>query len=599
MLDSPKTATHSTAVGGPSAKSIAGKRQFWHWCVICEGAFTEIDSLFCSGVCGKFAHQRCLDRMMIPYGEDFTCLVCSSGDRLCMICGGGGEGITQCLLGSCRSFFHLKCAEKEFEAKSLIRQSGSKDKKNRTPSNLCPRHTCVTCGESNHVIPCIRCHKSFHVNCAPFGSTEISGGLLCSEHPTPKLTTALRTFKSSNLNKSAEILGLNFMINCAFDVFSLPLEFMEETKQLKSLEKQKDSFVEILDLADEIENCPVDNKMKKRQKLESVEKIKKSDNSLIKSDKSVQNPFKDFKTVTKNIYVSMPALKLSRVDDDSVCSCKIGSTCSEDECVNRMLHIECNPRSCPRGSDCKNQRLQKREHAPLQIINTDGKGYGAISKSDLNPGDLITEYCGEIIDEKTRDERLLDMEKAGDTKYYFFSIDSQTIIDAGRKGSLARFLNHSCNPNCIAQKWDVNGVTRVGIFAKQKINAGEELTYDYNFLGFWKDGKEHRCNCGASNCSGFFGKRPLKILITPTNKPNSSSSGKLKKPKQISDLALPQKMTGIKNFSAWMDHLLLSSHDPYSDIAASHNIYLVRNRQLVYEKYRSILSQFDYQTPSQ
>jgi histone-lysine N-methyltransferase NSD2 len=290
----------------------------------------------------------------------------------------------------------------------------------------------------------------------------------------------------------------------------------------------------------------------------------------------------------------MPAPKPARIDDDSICNCKPSAegNCGSNECMNRMLHIECNPRSCPCGESCKNQRIRKREHAPLQIVKTESKGNGAICTVDLNPGDLVTEYCGEIIDEKTRDERLLEMEKVGDTRYYFFSIDGQTIIDAGRKGSLARFLNHSCDPNCITEKWDVNGVTRVGIFAKQKIKAGEELTYDYNFLGFWKDGKEHRCNCGSNNCSGLFGKRPLKLSTSSSSgssdskKPSSQNSKKSKKQKKKDDLHLPQKISNVKNFSTWIEHLLANEVDPYAQIAESHNIYLTRNRQ---SGYRSIV----------
>jgi hypothetical protein len=55
---------------------------------------------------------------------------------------------------------------------------------------------------------------------------------------------------------------------------------------------------------------------------------------------------------------------------------------------------------------------------------------------------------------------------------------------AGLCGSEARFLNHSCDPNCEIEKWNVLGEWRVGIFAKHPIAAGQELTYDYNFEAF-------------------------------------------------------------------------------------------------------------------
>jgi hypothetical protein len=54
------------------------------------------------------------------------------------------------------------------------------------------------------------------------------------------------------------------------------------------------------------------------------------------------------------------------------------------------------------------------------------------------------------------------------------------LIDATQKGNSARFLNHSCEPNCCTQKWLVGSETRVGIFTQRQCKAGEELTYNYN-----------------------------------------------------------------------------------------------------------------------
>lgn len=54
------------------------------------------------------------------------------------------------------------------------------------------------------------------------------------------------------------------------------------------------------------------------------------------------------------------------------------------------------------------------------------------------------------------------------------------VIDATR-GSIARFVNHSCDPNCTMDQWHVSGKPRMALFAKREIMTGEELTYDYNF----------------------------------------------------------------------------------------------------------------------
>lgn len=95
------------------------------------------------------------------------------------------------------------------------------------------------------------------------------------------------------------------------------------------------------------------------------------------------------------------------------------------------------------------------------------------------------------------------------------TIDKDRIIDAGPRGNLMRFMNHNCDPNCETQKWTVNGDIRVGLFAKQDIAAGEELTFNYNLDCL---GNEKRpCLCGSPRCSGFIGVRP---------KGNDSDKGK-------------------------------------------------------------------------
>nr|CAB3487044.1 unnamed protein product [Digitaria exilis] len=88
---------------------------------------------------------------------------------------------------------------------------------------------------------------------------------------------------------------------------------------------------------------------------------------------------------------------------------------------------------------------------------------------------------------------------------YIIYLNADESIDATRKGSLARFINHSCQPNCETRKWNVLGEVRVGIFAKQDIPFGTELSYNYNFE--WYGGVMVQCLCGAASCSGFLGAK--------------------------------------------------------------------------------------------
>ncbi len=89
------------------------------------------------------------------------------------------------------------------------------------------------------------------------------------------------------------------------------------------------------------------------------------------------------------------------------------------------------------------------------------------------------------------------------------------IIDATR-GSIARFVNHSCEPNCRMVKWIVAGKPRMALFAGDRpIMTGEELTYDYNFDPFSAKNVQE-CRCGAENCRGVLGPKPKDKLKATT-----------------------------------------------------------------------------------
>jgi SET domain-containing protein len=86
--------------------------------------------------------------------------------------------------------------------------------------------------------------------------------------------------------------------------------------------------------------------------------------------------------------------------------------------------------------------------------------------------------------------------------YYFLNYSQGEVVDACQKGTKARFINHSCNPNCRIEKWTVGqeGEYRIAVFANREIAPGEELTYDYKFESF---GSAQPCLCGAENCRGM------------------------------------------------------------------------------------------------
>lgn len=129
--------------------------------------------------------------------------------------------------------------------------------------------------------------------------------------------------------------------------------------------------------------------------------------------------------------------------------------------------------------------------------------WGVFADEPIGAGDLVIEYRGEIIRNTVADKReklYAEMQVGSD---YMFRIDEDTVIDATFKGSLARFVNHSCDPNCYTQIIAVDGVKKIIIYAKRAVKQGEELCYDYKFP--MEESEEDRvaCHCGAAKCRRF------------------------------------------------------------------------------------------------
>ncbi|EEE57356.1 hypothetical protein OsJ_07493 [Oryza sativa Japonica Group] len=181
-------------------------------------------------------------------------------------------------------------------------------------------------------------------------------------------------------------------------------------------------------------------------------------------------------------------------------NCSADSTC-KDDCECRGLYMSCS-KNCHCSDMCTNKPFRKDKK--IKAVKTKRCGWGAISLEPLEKGDFIIEYVGEVINDATCEQRLWDMKRRGDKNFYMCEISKDFTIDATFKGNTSRFLNHSCDPNCKLEKWQVDGETRVGVFASRSIQVGEHLTYDYRFVHF---GEKVKCYCGAQNCQGYLGNQ--------------------------------------------------------------------------------------------
>ncbi|KAK9863723.1 hypothetical protein WJX84_008689, partial [Apatococcus fuscideae] len=125
--------------------------------------------------------------------------------------------------------------------------------------------------------------------------------------------------------------------------------------------------------------------------------------------------------------------------------------------------------------------------------------WGLFAMERIEPGDFVIEYVGQLIRLKLSDAREAEYEASGLGSSYLFRIDHEWVVDATKKGGFARFINHSCDPNCHTKIISVDGVKHIAIYAKRVIEPNEELFYDYKFERE-PDKDAVPCSCGARNC---------------------------------------------------------------------------------------------------
>ena len=152
-------------------------------------------------------------------------------------------------------------------------------------------------------------------------------------------------------------------------------------------------------------------------------------------------------------------------------------------------------------------------------------GVGVYAACDVPAREILMEYVGEVIRRPVADRRESAARRRAvaaaaaegrspsaaelaSASTYMFTLDhaSGTIVDATKKGNTTRWVNHSCEPNCATRCVVLDGKRRVVLYSSRNVEAGEELTYDYQFA---PDAPENEvpCACGAPTCRGTINVR--------------------------------------------------------------------------------------------
>lgn len=204
---------------------------------------------------------------------------------------------------------------------------------------------------------------------------------------------------------------------------------------------------------------------------------------------------------------------------------KIASTASSrsNRANNRRLVNDINTQklnlSSAEADALRFNQLKKRRKL-VKFDRSHIHNWGLYAEESIAVNDMIIEYVGEKVRQRVADLREVRYLRQGIGSSYLFRIDEDTVIDATKKGGIARFINHSCTPNCTAKIIKVDGTKRIVIYALRDISksefsvpvymkfvlmirADEELTYDYKFEREINSDDRIPCLCGSVGCKGF------------------------------------------------------------------------------------------------
>ncbi|PGH01382.1 histone-lysine N-methyltransferase SUV39H [Blastomyces parvus] len=185
----------------------------------------------------------------------------------------------------------------------------------------------------------------------------------------------------------------------------------------------------------------------------------------------------------------------------------------QDFLNRRAMIYECSL-LCPCMPGCWNQVVQKGRTVKLEIFCTTNRGFGLRSPEHIQAGQYIDRYLGEVITKEEADAR--EAATLGHAASYFFQLDfffqddGYYIVDGRKYGSITRFMNHSCNPNCkifpVSQYEAEQKIFDMAFFAIKDIPAGTELSFDYcpDYINMesakHSDPQDVPCLCGEPNC---------------------------------------------------------------------------------------------------
>jgi SET domain-containing protein len=149
---------------------------------------------------------------------------------------------------------------------------------------------------------------------------------------------------------------------------------------------------------------------------------------------------------------------------------------------------------------------------PICVRRSRIQGRGVFATRPIARGERVIEYLGTRISSEQADAQCPDDGAVRRHHTFLFAVDDDVVVDASRGGNEARFINHSCKPNCEI----VISRRRIFVHAMRDIALGEELAYDYWYVTDESYNLEdlrrlYPCRCGAATCRGTLARPPKRV----------------------------------------------------------------------------------------
>lgn len=191
-----------------------------------------------------------------------------------------------------------------------------------------------------------------------------------------------------------------------------------------------------------------------------------------------------------------------RYSSSGRCGCK--DNCGSDECMNRGMLVECNYDNCDYGlSRCQNRPFSNPPQRKLTLFDTGTRrGRGLRTDVDLPQGVFVAELKGRV-------RSTWDSVGINSRSRFRMALSGGRELDAQHVNTKARYINHSCEPNCQVGEWDgADGKQHVAVFTVVPVAAGTELTFPYHHCTKSRASQEEKndeceeCLCGTDKCCG-------------------------------------------------------------------------------------------------